>query len=200
MKYFLLPQKVTRSFTLVETLVAITIIMIVILGPFDTLQNAANAAFIARDQLIANSLAQEGVEYVRSKRDNNYLSRRKNNISTPDFLGGLDGTTNGTFTVDCISNNCTVDPIANSAAICSGTGGACTPLYISSAAPYSFTQTSSGATQSIFTRSIRICYMQSDNTCTTTLSNEARLTVTMSWTTEGKPQSSVITEYLQNWL
>ena len=202
MKYTLSLRPVIRSFTLVETLVAISIIMVVILGPFDTLQNAANASYIARDQLISSALAQEAVEYVRSIRDGDYLYRRANNTLTPDFLGGIDGTANstGTFSADCVNNNCTVDPLANTVAVCSGTGGACTPLYTKTSAPYNYTQSASGATASTFTRSIRVCYMQSDNTCTSTVSNKAKLVVTVSWLTLGKPFSTVITEYLQNWL
>ena len=67
-------QSLERGFTLVETLVAITLLAIALIGPFVAVQNAVQASYVARDQLIASQLAQEGVEYVRSVRDNNYLA------------------------------------------------------------------------------------------------------------------------------
>ncbi len=64
----------TKGFTLVETMVAITILTLAVSGAFLAANTALIAANISRDQLIASYLAQEGVEYARMKRDNTYLS------------------------------------------------------------------------------------------------------------------------------
>ena len=191
---------VKRSFTLVETLVAISIMMMVIVGPFDAIQNALIASYISRDQLIGNSLAQEAIEYVIGIRDGAYLYNRMNSPSTPlTFLAGIDSTTNsnlGNLNVDCIGHNCTVDPAASTpVAICSG---ACSPLYVNSSTNL-YNQSGSGL-QSHFTRSIRLCYMGNGGSCGSTPTTEAKLIVTVSWMTEGRPYSTILTEYLQSWL
>jgi Tfp pilus assembly protein PilV len=55
-------------------MVAISILAIALMGPFTAVQNALTSSYVARDRLIASTLAQEGLEYVRSVRDNNYLA------------------------------------------------------------------------------------------------------------------------------
>ena len=62
------------GFTLVESMVAVTILTIAVAGPLLTASRAIVAAKIARDQLTASYLAQKGVEYVRSVRDDHYLA------------------------------------------------------------------------------------------------------------------------------
>ncbi len=193
----------TRGFTLVETLVAVAIIMVAILGPFALIKNNINAAYITRDQIIANSLAQEGIEYLRFYRDTNYLYTR-NNASTPRVMfWGIDGTTGSTY--NCVSNSCTVDPTLSQGATapttpfsqCSGT---CPVLYVRPS-NYTYTQQSAGNTATRFTRSFTLCYIQpSSSTCNGTLSNEAKVSVTVNWSTFGKSYSIVQTDYLQNWL
>ncbi|MDP2651914.1 MAG: prepilin-type N-terminal cleavage/methylation domain-containing protein, partial [bacterium] len=64
----------SRGFTLIETMVAITILTLAISGSFFTANSAIVAAETASDQLTASYLAQEGIEYVRLMRDNEYLA------------------------------------------------------------------------------------------------------------------------------
>ncbi len=63
-----------RGFTLIETFVAITILMIAILGPLTLATRGLFTAIVARDQLTASYLAQDAVEYIRYKRDSNFLA------------------------------------------------------------------------------------------------------------------------------
>lgn len=84
-----------KGFTLIETMVAVTILALAIAGPFRAIQGALTNSFAARDQLVAAALAQEGIEYIRSIRDDNYLSGES------DWLAGMD---------DCIPGPCIVDP------------------------------------------------------------------------------------------
>ena len=60
-----------KGFTLVETLVAISILMIAIVGPMTIAQNGLSSSIYAREQFIAQFLAQDALEYVRNVRDNN---------------------------------------------------------------------------------------------------------------------------------
>jgi len=57
------------GFSLVETLVAITILLIVIIGPLTLVSNSARSTDFANDQVMAFFLAQEGLELAQAARD-----------------------------------------------------------------------------------------------------------------------------------
>lgn len=65
-----------RAFTIIETLVAIMILMIAISGPLTNAFQGLNAASAARDQMTASNLAQEGIEAIRNIVDSNIRSGR----------------------------------------------------------------------------------------------------------------------------
>ena len=74
MKQIILKQNYIRAstqggFTLIESLVAITILVTAILGPMTIAATGISSAIYARDQETAFFLAQEGLEYVRNVRD-----------------------------------------------------------------------------------------------------------------------------------
>ncbi|MBU2104032.1 prepilin-type N-terminal cleavage/methylation domain-containing protein [Patescibacteria group bacterium] len=167
-----------KGFTLVETLVAITIIALALVGPFYAVQQSLNASRSARDQLIASSLAQEGVEYVRAIRDGNYLFNIQNPNSLRSWLYGL----NGTGGRNCIAADCVVDATQGTV------NTVITPLYVTSGGIYN--QQNSG-TVTPFTRKIRL---------TTISVTEVRVTVTMTWMTRTVPYTFTVTETLNDWL
>ncbi len=70
------------GFTLVETLVAISILLIVIIGPMTVAQKGIQNAYFAREQVTAVFLAQEAIEAVREFRDSNGLE-----VYATDFPG-----------------------------------------------------------------------------------------------------------------
>ena len=167
----------SRGFTLVETLVAITIIVTAIVGPMYAVQQAMGASMNARDQLIASFLAQEGIEFVRSVRDNNYLYTLKTGNARSWFYG-LDAT-GGT---NCITADCVVDPTQGTAS------RTIAPLSLSTSGLYN--QSGSGS-QSIFTRRVRLSSVSA---------TEMLVTVTVSWTWKGQTRSVVLTDHLYDWL
>lgn len=59
------------GFTLVETLIAITVLMIAVAGPLTIATKALTAAFYAKNQSTASFLAQEAMEIIKNTRDNN---------------------------------------------------------------------------------------------------------------------------------
>lgn len=162
-----------RGFTLLETLVAITVLLMALLGPFAIAQQSLRSAYYARDQVTAYYLAQEGVEFVRAIRDQNYLSGT-------DWMSGIGAT--------CTGVPCTVDYPNFTYAACPIDG--CPPLKVSAVGGL-FNQTS--GTSSIFTRQIVI-----SNSST----NPAQkiISVTISWQSGGVSRVFTLQERLFNWL
>jgi len=70
MRYEIGYKNTYRGFTLVETLVAVAVLMIAIAGPLVIASKGLSAALFARDQMIASFLAQESMEVVKNTRDN----------------------------------------------------------------------------------------------------------------------------------
>lgn len=176
-----LPSMNTKGFTLVETMVAVTIITLAVAGPLFTANRAIVAAQSARYQLTAVYLAQEGVEYMRAIRDGYYLSNAV--TAWTDFI---------TASYECHDPNfCTLDPtepmgIGSGFAIqlCSG---ACTQLYLSNGI---YTQDNSYGTITPFTRTIQL---------ETVSGTEEKVTATVSWDYHGATQSVKITDILTPW-
>ncbi len=74
------------GFTLVETLVAITLLLLVIVGPMTIASKGMRNAYFAGDQTTATFLAQEAIEHIQSLRDNNALE----NVDEYQTLGNND--------------------------------------------------------------------------------------------------------------
>ena len=64
-----------RGFTLIETLVAITILLVAIVGPMSAIGTSLSQMSISRDQIIAINLAQEGIEAIRQERDSKMIDQ-----------------------------------------------------------------------------------------------------------------------------
>ncbi|PIZ89621.1 MAG: hypothetical protein COX89_00565 [Candidatus Nealsonbacteria bacterium CG_4_10_14_0_2_um_filter_37_10] len=63
-----------KSFTLIEVLVAVSVLIIGVLGVFTVVQNITFSAQINSSKLAATYLAQEGLELVKNQRDSNWLA------------------------------------------------------------------------------------------------------------------------------
>lgn len=73
-----------RGFSIVETLIAISILVLAVTGPMAFAQQSLRAAAYARDQVAAFFLAQDAVEFVKHVRDENSLTG-----SRSEWLAGL---------------------------------------------------------------------------------------------------------------
>jgi len=184
-------MKNTRGFTLVETLVAVSILTLSVSAPLYTASRAIVAAEISRDQLTASYLAQEGIEYARMMRDDAYLSAYQvggANISTVAWTAFLSGGSTASIT-QCITTTCTLDParpmgVGSSLQPCSG--GTCTPLYLSNGI-YTMQQV---GTKTAFKRTVR---------ASTILPTEELITSTVSWDFHGTTHMITVTDHLTPW-
>lgn len=75
-----------RGFTLVETLVAITILLIVIVGPMKISSQAAKSSSFSNEQVTAFFLAQEGLEIAQKARDDMILKYFITPTSDPQHI------------------------------------------------------------------------------------------------------------------
>ncbi|OHA08153.1 MAG: hypothetical protein A3B37_03805 [Candidatus Sungbacteria bacterium RIFCSPLOWO2_01_FULL_59_16] len=100
--YFLFPLPQERTgFTLVETVVALAVITGALVGPFLLSSRSIFNARYAKSRLIAANLAQEGIEIIRSYRDNNVLAE----------VPWDTGLAEGDYRIDviCVGNPCSSD-------------------------------------------------------------------------------------------
>jgi len=76
-----------HGFTLVETLVAVTILLVVITGPMTIASNGIKNSYYAGDQTTAVYLAQEAIEAVQKLRDDNALAAYDDYRNNADYSG-----------------------------------------------------------------------------------------------------------------
>lgn len=175
------------GFTLVETLIASTILTLAVAGPLFTASRAIVAAQISRDQLTASYLAQEGIEHVRAVRDNAYLAAyTQSNSSSLAW-------TNFTSSISQCSTACSFDPVKTigigpGSSLLSCSGSSCTPLYLTANGIY--TQSSAGATPTSFTRILK---------ASAASANDEKIESIVSWSFHGIPYSVTISDHLTPW-
>ncbi len=77
------------GFTLIEALVAISVLLVSIVGPMSIAQSGIQNSIFAKDQITAFYIAQEGVEIIRAIRDENALNDRPWLTGIPINTGGV---------------------------------------------------------------------------------------------------------------
>ncbi len=90
-------QNKKSGFTLVETFVAITILLIAVLIPLSVLSKAISDGLFIKNRVAATYLAQEGMELVINQVQSNILGI---SLEEGDWLDGLR---------DCVDNECSID-------------------------------------------------------------------------------------------
>src|SRR3989344_6571680 len=84
--------QLNAGFTLVETLLAVSLLSIAITAPIVLTMQALTSAYYARDQITASHLAQEGLEAVHAVRDQQILriaTKMKDDADDVDLFGAL---------------------------------------------------------------------------------------------------------------
>ncbi len=182
-----------NGFTLVETMVAISLLTVAIVAPMALTAQSLGSAYYARDQVTAYYLAQEAIESVRAIRDGQILCIAKNDCpaGNNNLFGAIPNNT--PFRIDVRTgaiHACNADP-----------GGNCIPLQTDGTL-YGYQDGGPGTwTNTNFTRTAIACYVQSDGTCTGTPTDEMQVRVTVSWQTEGiQARTFTISSDLYRWI
>jgi len=163
--------KPSKGFTLIETLVAISILLVSISAPLTIASKGLASSYFAREQITAFYLAQDAVEYIRNTRDNNFLS----GVS---WLNGFPSTGGALFTVDTTDGTMVLCPIDGCIAL----------DYNNSTGFYSHDDP--GGNVSLFTRSVSI---QTVNV------TEVIVSVTISWSAGTFSRSFSVKENILDW-
>lgn len=182
------------GFTVIETLVAILVLSITIAGPLSIAFSGLRGAQLAKDEVTASYLAQEGIEFVRAKRDQDYIDNGTNEWST--FITHCEGASG--------SPGCWIDMTDFSYGPCDNVDAFCTtanPVEFNSttgtyyhSAPDNGSNEGASPAHGRFTRIVKATEQQID-----TGFNEYLITSTVSWRTGTIDRSVVIREIITNW-
>jgi Tfp pilus assembly protein PilV len=173
-----------RGFTILETMVAIFILILSITGPMVFASSSLRSAFLARDQITAFYLAQDIIEVIKNTRDENGINGDPwlSNIDVCDASDPVCIIYIDTTDADPVANECprekeAIDPPP------------CNPLTKDSAGRFTY-----GDTESRFTRTT---YVKE------TVSNqEAQVVVEVSWQSNVRigTKRILVQENIMNWI
>jgi len=190
-------KKSSRAFTLLETMIAVSILLLSIVGPMTIASKGLQSAIYARDEITAFYLAQEAIEYVRMVRDSSTISdcygaNTTDCLDKDKWLAGLN---------DCIlnANNEIIGNIALSYCSIDATKSLGSGILLSENIPlnlnsttyqYSY-DTASSDIPSKFTRNVRI---------TKFLNGWAKINVKVTWIGAllATPKTFEINGYISN--
>jgi len=169
-----------KGFTLVETLIAITILVLAVTGAFAAAHNGMMSSLYSKDQVTAFYLAQEAIEQIRNIRDQNGIRG-----NTQGWLAGIANSGDPC----AVGNTCYVDALSSSAPLiqCPAT---CPNLLLNSNGFYSY----DNGTTTKFRREVTVTSVPGSN------GNEVVIQAKVFWS-KGVlvDRSFTATEHLFNW-
>ncbi len=180
-KFLKQKNKKNRAFTLVETLVAISIFTVSILGMMSVLASGVSNTNYAKRKMTAAYLAQEGIEYIRNMRDTFVLYPQVSGNSWTGFRSRLSS---------CNSNDgCSFDVVFPH-----GVRGCNNPndckLYVNENGGY---DTSSTGSDSGFSRKIWMVTFPGDQ-------DQVKIFSKVEWTQGSGSYNITFSENLYNWI
>lgn len=182
MKYF----NRTSGFTLVEVLVAVSVLSIAILATFTAVSNSMKVTNFTEDQITAYYLADEALEYIRNRRDGNAI-QHVNALATGGSVAWLTNIAQVSGDPCSAGKVCYVDIPANTIGTCSSTAASCPVLlYNASSGLYGYVS----GTATVYKRSITITAINS---------TEVSVRVQVSWTAQGITKDYTQILVLRNW-
>ncbi|MDO8729314.1 MAG: prepilin-type N-terminal cleavage/methylation domain-containing protein [bacterium] len=176
-------HSVGRGFTIVESLVAITILVLVVTGVASAIQTGISSYIFSKDQIIAFYLAQEGFEQIRNIRDENSLK----NPQQPWLTGIANAGDPCEFDKICAADPV---PLGNPLLFrCGDASGSCPVLRQDTSSTGLFGYTP-GWTPTIFRREIALTQINA---------NEISILVTVNWSKGLISREFRARENLLNW-
>jgi prepilin-type N-terminal cleavage/methylation domain-containing protein len=147
-----------KGFTLVEVLVAISLLLIVITGPMQILTRANHSTAYATEQMTAWFLAQEGLEMAQQARDSYLLQYFDDSTTMPNPWAKFSTTTaaGGIYKPCFQANGCDITLSTSGVATVTTCSGTACRLYLLPGQRMQYQHNSSGATLTPFTRVIKM--------------------------------------------
>ncbi len=203
MNYYM---KLKKGFTLVEALIAVSILMIAVVSTMSISQRSLLSSIVSRDQMTASFLAQDGLEAVKNIRDQVAINALGSTSTV--WLQGLEGCLCTGTSCDFTSSSftyCKIDSTANPTPTVSGiiSSNTRTPLQMTNIPDnatgiflkYDYT----GATESKFYRLINIQLPAIPVGSYGSNPNEAIINVRVYWNSQQGQQSVDINDFLYNY-
>ena len=187
-----IPSRHKQGFTFVETLVAITILLVAVVAPMSLAQNGIVAARLAQDQIVAFYLAQEALEIVKNLRDNHRVGNEPG--------GQLDGSALQKCVVsgsNAPEPGCIVDPhkIQEGQISTERCLGSCQAISLTTSPPLRYTyRVGLGVQATKYVRSVKVWYPDSSNP------EEAVVEVVVTWPFgRGGLKTYTVRNFLYDW-
>ncbi|MFO0718472.1 MAG: type II secretion system protein [Candidatus Paceibacterota bacterium] len=192
-----------KGFTVIEALVAISILLLSITGTFAVAQSSLQSTNYAKNKITAYYLAQEGIEQIRHLRDNNGLEMLKNRSEDVSWLNGFAKDQNDPCYGD---QECFVDstgelsdpegnPLYGKPLPCPAEG--CPLFYMNDITGQFQYESNLNKTQSSFYREISI--FREDGDPQDNGENQIVVKVRVNWKQNGIDRSVEVSENLYNW-
>lgn len=167
-----------KGFTIIESLVAISILTFTVMGAMSAVQSGISSYIFSKDQIIAFYLAQEGFEQIRNIRDENGLQN----------LNWLTGISADSSDPCYFGNACIVSPVETTLATRCPAPGACPLLKQDPTTGFFGYNASWGDT--VFRREIEVTSIDTD---------EVAITVTVNWSKGVVTREFRARENILNW-
>lgn len=175
-----------KGFTLIEVLVAVTIVATAVAGVFSAVQSSLQKNSFAENKIVAYYLAVDAMEFVRNLRDENGIKNIQalTSGSSVNWLYGIYQTSSD----PCYGRSCIVDSPSKTVTACSGNHSTCPNIrYDSNTGLYG---NNSSWNSSIYKRSVTISSISA---------TEVLVSVSVSWTEQGNGKTYTVSEILRNW-
>lgn len=189
----IIKENKSRGFTILETLVAVFILVLAITGPMVFAQSGLRTAFLARDQITAFYLAQDAIESIKNLRDDNVLKGA-------DWLDRIMICTQSINANQCLVKletnftNEITESTPGAIVVTECTSTTCPVLQNNAAGNFGYTFPLEEMQASRFTRNIHLTELQEGK--------ELQIVVEVSWTSNVGTNSSgiVVQENIYNWI
>ena len=197
------------GFTLVETLVAIALLLAVLVGPITLIAQSLFSTSFSRNNLIANNLAQEGIELIRAVRDNNILCvTRGGTMAWDDNPNGPPPKLLGHYELDptqSMNLTCGTDLISTPRPVRRNPASTCnTPILVNNDGEYNYLV----GTPTGFTRCVQVCSPPNSAPCSAVadtavpaipFNDQMEIISIVSWIERGAAKSVTLTDRLYRW-